>query len=79
MSIKAVIFDLDGVKAAKAAGTKVIAFDSPNTHGRDLSMTDAVVDDLGEVRKHLRLNFFPHNYNHDLQLQILRPGIPGLQ
>jgi HAD superfamily hydrolase (TIGR01509 family) len=38
-----------GVNAAKAAGMKCLAVDSPNTHGQDLSQADAHVKSLEEV------------------------------
>ena len=43
-----------GVQAAKTAGMKTIAFDSPNTHNQDLSMADVVVKSLEDVRKHVK-------------------------
>ncbi len=43
-----------GVQAAKFAGMRAIAFDSPNTHEQDLSMSDVVVDDLEKVKEHLK-------------------------
>ncbi len=43
-----------GVQAAKFAGMKAIAFDSPNTHNQDLSMADVVVDSLEKVKEHVR-------------------------
>ena len=38
-----------GIEAAKAAGMKVLAVKSPNTHGQDLSGADKVVESLKEV------------------------------
>jgi beta-phosphoglucomutase len=38
-----------GILAAKAAGMKVVAVESPNTHGQDLSRADAVVKSTEEV------------------------------
>lgn len=43
-----------GIQAAKAAGMFAIAFDSPNTHGQDLSAADVVVDDLDDVKNHVK-------------------------
>ena len=42
-----------GVQAAKFAGMKAIAFDSPNTHNQDISGADAIIKDIGEVKEHL--------------------------
>jgi HAD superfamily hydrolase (TIGR01509 family) len=44
----------NGVKAAKAAGMFTIGFNSPHSPNQDRSMADAVVNDLEEVREHLR-------------------------
>jgi len=38
-----------GILAGKAAGMKVVAVRSPNTHGQDLSGADVVVDSVVEV------------------------------
>jgi len=38
-----------GIEAGKAAGMKVVAVRSPNTHGQDLSKADVIVDSLKEV------------------------------
>jgi beta-phosphoglucomutase len=38
-----------GIKAGKAAGMKVVAVRSPNTHGQELDLADAVVDSLRDV------------------------------
>ncbi|MBD3387561.1 MAG: HAD-IA family hydrolase [Candidatus Altiarchaeales archaeon] len=38
-----------GIRAGKAAGMKVLAVRSPNTHGQDLGLADLVVDSLEEV------------------------------
>jgi HAD superfamily hydrolase (TIGR01509 family) len=38
-----------GILAGKAAGMKVVAVRSPNTHGQDLGRADAVVDSLERV------------------------------
>jgi len=35
-----------GIEAAKAAGMKVLAVDSPNTHGQDISGADRIVESL---------------------------------
>jgi HAD superfamily hydrolase (TIGR01509 family) len=38
-----------GILAGKAAGMKVVAVRSPNTHGQDLGKADVIVDSLEEV------------------------------
>ncbi len=42
-----------GIEAAKAAGMKVVAVRSPNTHGQDLGGADAVVDSMEDVNLRL--------------------------
>jgi HAD superfamily hydrolase (TIGR01509 family) len=38
-----------GVRAGKAGGMKVVGVRSPNTHGQNLSLADAIVDSLEDV------------------------------
>jgi beta-phosphoglucomutase-like phosphatase (HAD superfamily) len=49
MSVKAVIFDMDGVITAKRAGMKVIAVPNKYTRHQDFSKTDKIVDSLSEI------------------------------